>query len=104
MYAGCFNGARVIGILTFHYQLQTSIYCALVFMANFECPECNICFAVSHQRDGHHRLVHQSTCKIRTTTGRITVHRSIDGKYPCPVDHCKSTFERSDKLQCHFKV
>ncbi len=32
---------------------------------------------------------------------------SIDplmGKYPCPVDYCKSTFERSDKLQCHFKV
>jgi hypothetical protein len=73
-------------------------------MANFECPECNICFAASHQRDGHRRLVHQSTCKIRTATGRITVNRSIDGKYPCPVDYCKSTFERSDNLQCHFKV
>jgi len=73
-------------------------------MANFECPECNICFAASHQCDGHRRLVHQSTCKIRTATGRITVNRSIDGKYPCPVDYCKSTFERNDNLQCHFKV
>ncbi len=73
-------------------------------MANFECPECNICFAASHQRDGHRRLVHQSTCKIHTATGRITIDRSIDGKYPYPVDYCKSTFERSDKLQCHFKV
>ncbi|CAM6013301.1 unnamed protein product [Sphagnum balticum] len=73
-------------------------------MANFECPECNICFAASHQRDGHRRLVHQSTCKIRTATGRIIVNRSIDGKYLCPIDYCKSTFERSDNLQCHFKV
>jgi hypothetical protein len=48
--------------------------------------------------------VHQSTCKIRIATGRIIVNRSIDYKYPCPVDYCKSTFERSDKLQCHFKV
>jgi hypothetical protein len=41
---------------------------------------------------------------FRTATGRIIVSRSIDGKYPCPVDCCKSTFERSDNLQCHFKV
>ncbi len=73
-------------------------------MANFECLECNICFAASHQRDGHRRLVHQSTCKICTATGRITVNRSIDGKYPCPLDYCKSTFERNNNLQCHFKV
>jgi hypothetical protein len=73
-------------------------------MANFECPKCNICFAASHQRDGHCRLVHQSTCKIRTIIGQITVNRSIDGKYPCPIDCYKSTFERNDNLQCHFKV
>jgi hypothetical protein len=41
---------------------------------------------------------------MRTATGRIIVNRSIDEKYPCPVDYCKSTFERSDNLQCHFKV
>ncbi len=83
---------------------ETSIYSQPIFMANFQCPECNICFATPHQRRGHCRLVHQSTCEIRTATGRIIVSQSIDGKYPCPVDCCKSTFERSDNLQCHFKV
>jgi len=73
-------------------------------MANFECPECNIFFPASHQRDGHCRLVHRSTCKVRTIIGRITVHRSIESKFPCPVDWCTRAFERSDKLQCHFKV
>ncbi len=73
-------------------------------MADFRCPECDICFAASHQRDGHHRSVHRTACKIRTTTGRITVNRSIDGKYPCPVEGCTSTFEHSDKLQGHFKA
>jgi hypothetical protein len=48
-------------------------------------------------------LVHQSTCVIRIATGRITVSRSIDGRYPCPVDYCKSTFDRSDNLWRHFK-
>ncbi len=72
-------------------------------MADFRCPECDICFAASHQRDGHRRLVHQTTCKIRTATSRITVNRSIDGKYPCPVEGCTSTFERSDTFQRHFK-
>jgi hypothetical protein len=73
-------------------------------MADFPCPECNICFAALHQRNGHRRLVHQSTCKIRIATGRIIVNRSMDGKYPCPVEGCTNTFERSDKLQGHFKV
>jgi hypothetical protein len=72
-------------------------------MAHFPCLECNICFAAPHQRNGHPRLVHQSTCKIRTATGRITVNWSINDKYPCPVDSYMSTFERSDTLQCHFK-
>ncbi len=72
-------------------------------MANFQCPECNICFATPHQRGGHRRLVHQSTCVIRTATGQITISRSIDGRYPCPVDYCKSTFDRSDNLWRHFK-
>ncbi len=72
-------------------------------MADFRCPECDICFAASHQRDGHHRSVHRRTCKIRTATGQITVNRSIDGKYPCPVDSCRRTFGRSDTLQRHFK-
>jgi hypothetical protein len=76
----------------------------MVFMANFECPEGNIFFSASHQRDGHRRLVHQSTCKVRTATSRITVHRSIEGKFPRPVDCYTRAFERSDKLQCHFKV
>jgi len=48
--------------------------------------------------------VHQSTCKIRTTTGGITVNRSSDGKFLCPVEGCESTFERGDRLQGHFKV
>jgi hypothetical protein len=105
-----FDWARVIRVLTFHYQLQllclpkTSVCYQPIFMANFQCPECNICFAASHQRNGHRRLVHQSTCKICIATGRITVNRSIDGKYPCPVDCCMSTFERSDRFQGHFKV
>ncbi len=73
-------------------------------MVDFPCPECNICFAAPHQRNGHRRLVHQSTCKIRTATDQITVNRSMDGKYPCPVEGCTSTFERSDRLQGHFKV
>ncbi len=72
-------------------------------MVDFRCPECNICFVASHQCDGHHRSVHRSTCKIRTATGRITVNRSIDGKYLCPVEGYTSTFERSDTLQRHFK-
>ncbi|CAK9208408.1 unnamed protein product [Sphagnum troendelagicum] len=72
-------------------------------MANFRCPECDICFTASHQRDGHHRSVHRPTCKIRTTTGQIIVNRSTDGKYPCPVDSCRSTFGRRDTLQRHFK-
>jgi len=72
-------------------------------MADFRCPECDICFVASHQRDGHRQSVHQSNCKIRTATGRITVNRSIDGKYPCPVEGCTSTFEPSDTLQRHFK-
>jgi hypothetical protein len=73
-------------------------------MADFPCPECNICFAAPHQRNGHRRLVHQSTCKIRAATGRITISRSMDDKYPCLVEGCTSTFERSDRLQGHFKV
>lgn len=73
-------------------------------MADFPCPECNMCFVAPHQRNGHRRLVHQSICKIRTATGRISVNRSMDGKYPCPVEGCTSTFERSDRLQGHFKV
>jgi hypothetical protein len=77
---------------------QTPVYRQSIFMANFQCPECNICFAAFHQRDGHHRSVHQSTYKICIAIGRITVRRSIDGKYPCPIDYCKSTFDRSDNL------
>jgi hypothetical protein len=73
-------------------------------MANFRCPECDICFAASHQCDGHRQSVHQSTYKIHTAIGRITVNRSTNGKYPCPVDYYRSTFERNDKLQGHFKV
>jgi len=48
--------------------------------------------------------VHQSTCKIRTTTGGIIVNRSSDGKFLCPVEGCESTFKRSDRLQGNFKV
>jgi hypothetical protein len=73
-------------------------------MANFQCPECEISFTASHQHDGHRRLVHRSTCKIRTTAGRIIVDRSIDGKFPCPSDRCVRAFSGSDKLQSHFKV
>jgi hypothetical protein len=108
--AGWFDLARVIRVSTFHNQLQllcllkTSVCYQPIFMADFPCPECNMCFAAPHQRNGHRRLVHQSTCKIRTATGLITVNRAIDGKYPCPVDYCRSTFERSDRLQGHFKV
>ncbi len=83
---------------------QTSICCQPVFIVNFQCPECNIFFIASHQHDGHRRLVHRSTCKIHTTTGQITVDRSIDSKFPCPVDCCTSAFERSDNLQSHFKM
>ncbi len=82
---------------------QTSIHCQPIFMANFQCPECNICFATPHQHRGHRQLVHQSTCEIRTATGWIIVSPSVDGKYLCPVDCCKSTFDRSDNLWCHFK-
>jgi hypothetical protein len=107
--AGWFDCARVICVLTFHYQsqllclLKTSVCYQLIFMVDFRCPECNICFVASHQRDGHRRSVHQSTCKIRTATGRIIVNRSIDSKYPCPMEGYTSTFERSDTLQRHFK-
>ncbi len=83
---------------------QTYTCCRPAFMANFQCLECDISFTASHQRDGHRRLAHQSTCKIRTAASRITVDRSIDGKFPCPVDHCVRAFSCSDNLQSHFKV
>jgi hypothetical protein len=84
---------------------QTSYTCRRpASMADFQCPECDISFTTSHQRDGHRRSVHRSTCKIRTAAGRIIVDRSIDGKFPCPSDRCARAFSRSDKLQSHFKV
>ncbi len=92
-----------LSITTLNPNPKTFVRYQLIFMADFRCLECNICFAASHQCDGHHRLVHQPTCKIRTATGRIIVNRSIDGKYPCPVDSYRSTFGRSDTLQRHFK-
>jgi hypothetical protein len=73
-------------------------------MADFRCPECDISFTAYHQRDGHCRLVHRSTCKICTVAGRITIDRSIDGKFPCPIDRYVRAFERNDNLQSHFKV
>jgi len=68
--AGCFDWAQIIRVLTFHYQLQllcllkTSVCYQPIFMADFPCPECTICFAAPHQCNGHRRLVHQSTCKV----------------------------------------
>jgi hypothetical protein len=64
--AGWFDWARIIRVLTVHYQLQllcllkTSVCYQSIFMADFPCPECNICFAAPHQCNGHRRLVHQS--------------------------------------------
>jgi len=73
-------------------------------MANFQCPECDISFTASHQCDGHRQSVHRLTYKIRTATGRITVDRSIDGKFPYLVDRYVRAFQRRDNLQSHFKV
>jgi hypothetical protein len=72
-------------------------------MANFQCLECNICFAIPHQHHGHRRLVHQSTYEIRIATGRIIDSQSIDGTYPCPVGCYKNSFDYSDNLWRHFK-
>jgi hypothetical protein len=92
-----------LSITTLNPKPKTSVYYQSIFMADFRCPECNICFVASHQRDGHHRSVHRPIYRIRTATGRIIVNRSIDDKYPCPVDSCRSTFERNDMFQRHFK-
>jgi hypothetical protein len=73
-------------------------------MVNFKCLKCNIFFTISHERDGHHRLVHQSTYQIRIVIGRIILNRSIDNKFLCPIDSYTRTFGHSDNLQSHFKV
>lgn len=77
-----------------------SHYAGIHTSKTFQCIQCPLTFTTINERSLHVSVDHQTMVTLKGDHGEVCVER-VDGQWPCP--ECKLVFDRTEKIQAHYK-